>query len=225
MTWRKSNAACCLISALEQNLDGCHFSALIRRRLGTLVFPPDFTCLSFCASMDSYRDHALLCRSDPSSVGYQLHYCLVHHPSLGWTFPYGGAFPPPPQARRQPLVRSLLFRGWLCLLTSSSTPDAVLTFWVCRPPEWLERRLYCVFIEQVKLYKCVSTCISHNFDFITFGFFHLRLLWPEGWGTPLLYLRAFQLACLGLGVGGSWLGVPPLCVVFHSNWWVAIRWI
>ena len=32
--------------------------------------------------------------------------------------------------------------------------------------------------------------------------FHLGVLWPIGWGTPLLYSLAFQLACLGPGVGG-----------------------
>ena len=70
------------IPGLQQTLEGRHFRALLRYRLCMQMFPPDARCSSCSSVMDIYGDHALLCRGDAASAGFQLRHRLVQQ-SLG----------------------------------------------------------------------------------------------------------------------------------------------
>ena len=94
------------------------------------------------ASMDPYGDHALLCCGDPSSLvsSFAIASCSIPSaPSFA-----GRGLPTwwsPPTS-----VSSMTTRGWLGLLTSSSTTGVLILCWTCRcvaRQEWLERRYLC----------------------------------------------------------------------------------
>ena len=63
------------IPGLQQTLGGLHYRSLLRYRLCMRMFLEDAS--SCQAPMDIFGDHALLCRRDPSSAGFQLRHRLV----------------------------------------------------------------------------------------------------------------------------------------------------
>ena len=177
------------ITGLQQTLDGRHFRALLRYRLCMQLFPPDSTCSSCSASMDSYGDHALLCRGDPSSAGFQLRHRLVQQ-TLGTILRQAGIShmvepshlrlqrdDSPESGRHSGLTRpaDILLYSWrgdshCCVDLVGVSPAR---------SGWRDAASALSSVEQGKRDKHASTCRSHGFDFIPFGFSTFGSFGPE----------------------------------------------
>ena len=130
--------------------------------------------------MDSFGDHALLCRRDPSSAGFQLRHRLVQQTLSTLLRQAGITHAVEPQHLR---------------LSRDEGPESGLGSGLTRPADillygWRDDRHCCVdlvgvcparggwrdavsvlsVVEQAKRDKHVDTCASHRFDFVPFGF-------------------------------------------------------
>ena len=130
--------------------------------------------------MDIFGDHALLCRRDPSSAGFQLLHRLVQQ-TLGLLLRQAGithAVEPQllrlsldegPESGRGPgLTRpaDILLYGW-----RGDRHCCVDLVGVSPPHGGYRNAVYALaVVEQAKRDKHTETCASHRFDFMPFGF-------------------------------------------------------
>ena len=138
--------------------------------------------------MDIYGDHALLCRGDPSSAGFQLRHRLVQQ-SLSTILRQAGICHAvePPHLRLERDASSQSGRG-----SGLTRPaDILLYSWrgdshccvdlVGVSPArggWRDAASALLSVEQGKRDKHAHICRSHGFDFIPFGFSSLGSFGP-----------------------------------------------
>ena len=67
------------VPGLQQTLGCLHYRSLLRYRLCMRMFPINASCASCQGPMNIFGDHVVMCRSDPSSAGFQLCHRLVQH--------------------------------------------------------------------------------------------------------------------------------------------------
>ena len=138
--------------------------------------------------MDSFEDHALLCRQDPSSAGFQLRHRLVEQ-TLSTLLRQAGfthAVEPQhlrlsrdegPKSGRGPGLTwpaDILLYGW-----RDDRHCCVDLVGVCQARGgWRDAVSVLSVVEQAKLDKHTDTCAGHRFDFVFFGFSVFYLFRP-----------------------------------------------
>ena len=176
------------VPGLQQTLGGLHYRSLLRYRLFMPMFPVGADCTSCQSPMDIFGDHALLCRRDPSSAGFQLRHRLVQQ-TLG-------------QLLRQGCIIYVVEPQGL-RLSRDEGPESGRGSGLTRPADillygWREDRHCCVdlvgvsparggwrdadsaaaVVEQAKRDMHSEECARHGFDLVPFGFFVLSSFGP-----------------------------------------------
>ena len=138
--------------------------------------------------MDSFGDHALLCRRDPSSAGFQLRHSLVQQ-TLGQLLRQAGII----HAVEPQGLRLSRYEGpeFGCVSGLTRPADILLYGWRDDHPycvdlvgvspacgEWRDAVSAIAVVEQAKRDKHSEVCASHHSDFVAFGFSTLSSFVP-----------------------------------------------
>ena len=177
------------IPGLQQTLDGLHYCTLLRYCLGMQMFPEQDSCPCCQDPMDIFDDHALLCRQQPTSAGFQLCHRLVQH-TLGTLLRQAGichSVEPdhlrfsreeaPASGRGSGLTKpaDILLYAWrgdhhCCVDLVGVSPAR---------NGWRDATSVLSVVEQGKRDKHADVCRSHGFDFVPFGFSVFGSFGPE----------------------------------------------